>query len=178
MLRHSRTSLWLVIVLIGVLGASSLTAGSGLQDQQTHGFRLQLVPTQNAQSPGEPQWKTGDVVRVLVMIINYSKRTVHFSLTNPWSDWETDLRDEAENAVPETEEFIELRERQKSNPVSDGRNILVALKPHEQSQDTVEISYRYKVKTPGKYFVQVLREFPEVSKEPVTSNRLEFTITP
>jgi hypothetical protein len=158
------------LVASAVFGSAALS-----KDPGAYGFTLQLVPSQNAVQPGEPVWKEGNTVFVLVMAVNNSDRTVHYSLTNPWSDWEMDVRDEAGKPVPETEEFRKLKQN-RAGSLTYGRNILVTLKPHESGQDTIEVSYAYNLSSAGKYFIQVRREFPEIGKAPVESNRLEIKI--
>ena len=51
-------------------------------------------------------------------------------------------------------------------------------KPREGAQDRIEVSYFYDLSRAGQYSVQVQREFPEIGKEPLPSNLLEFQITP
>jgi hypothetical protein len=98
---------------------------------------------------------------------------VHYGLTNPGFDWEMDVRDQAGNPVPETEEFRKMKQNGSFTAV---RNILVTLKPHETGQDTIEVSYFYNLRSPDKYSIQVRREFPEVGKGFVASNRLDMTV--
>ena len=52
------------------------------------------------------------------------------------------------------------------------------LKPHETPQDTIEVGCFYDLSRPGEYSLPGQREFPEIGKEPLPSNRLEFQITP
>jgi hypothetical protein len=68
--------------------------------------------------------------------------------------------------------------KEKSGVRITGRNIMGSLKPHDTAQDTIEVSDFYDLSRTGEYSVQVQREFPEVGKEPVKSNRLELAITP
>jgi hypothetical protein len=98
---------------------------------------------------------------------------VHFSLTNPGLDREMDARDASGNPVPETEEFRKMKQ---NGRFMEGRNILVTLKPHETYQDTIEVNYFYDLRSPGKYSIQVRREFSEVGKGFVKSNRLDMTV--
>jgi len=158
-----------VVVAILVDVASICPAG----DKKINGFALQLAPSQNAVQPGTPVWKAGAAVFVLVKTINNSQQTVHYGLTNPGFDWEMDVRDQAGNPVPETEEFRKMKQNGSFTAV---RNILVTLKPHETGQDTIEVSYFYNLRSPDKYSIQVRREFPEVGKGFVASNRLDMTV--
>jgi hypothetical protein len=146
--------------------------------EKAHSLVLQLAPSQNAVTPGVPVWKAGSAVFVLVTAINNSDRTVHYALTSPWFDWGMSLRDNAGNPVPETEAFLKIKKARQNPLFVTSRNILVTLKPHETSQDAIEISYAYDLTKAGEYFLQVRREFPEVGKGPVESNCLELKIEP
>jgi hypothetical protein len=161
----------MVAILIAVASLYAYAAG----DKKTNGFALQLAPSQNAVQPGVAVWKAGAPIFVLVTTINNSLRTVHYSLTNPGFDWEMDVRDESGNVVAETEEFRKMKQDRK-NWLTAGRNVLVELKPHETGQDTIEVSYFYNLRSSGKYSVQVRREFPEVGKGFVQSNRLDINV--
>jgi hypothetical protein len=146
-------------------------AGNG----KVNSLTLQLVPSQNAIQPGEPVWKTGQGVCVLVMVINNSKRTVHYALTNAGFDWEMDVRDASGLRVPETEGFRK-RKQNSQQGLAYGRNILVTLKTNETSQDTIWVSEFYDVSSPGQYSIQVRRVFAEVGKEAVESDRIALTV--
>jgi hypothetical protein len=159
-------------MVANLIAASSVCTFAG-GDKRINGFALQLVPSQNAVQPGTAVWKTGAGVYVLVMTINNSKGAVHFSLTNPGFDWEMDVRNASGNPVPETEEFRKMKQ---NGRFIEGRNILVTLKPHETYQDTIPVSYFYNLQHPGKYSIQVRREFPEVGKGFIESNRLDITV--
>jgi len=162
-------------VMVAILIAVSSVCAYAAADKKINGFALQLAPSQNAVQPGTPVWKTDAAVFVLVRTINNSPRTVHYSLTNPGLDWEMDVRDESGNAVSETEEFRKMKQDRKTWWTA-GRNMLVELKPHETGQDTIAVSYFYNLKSVGKYFIQVRREFPEAGRGFVESSRLEMTI--
>lgn len=161
----------------GILIVIACVSINPAEDRKTHGFALQLVPSQNAIQPGVPTWKVGAAAYVLVMMINNSNRTVHYSLTKPGFDWEMDVRDGAGNPVSETELLREMKQNAQKGLVS-GRNILGILKPHETARDTVEVGSYYDLSRPGKYSIQVQRVFSDVGKEFVQSNRLEMTIEP
>jgi hypothetical protein len=155
----------------------AIFAFTGLaRSRKVSGFILQLVPSQNAIQPGAATWKTGAPVFLIVTMVNKSKKTVHYSLTNPGFDYLMDVRDGSGTPVPETEHLRQMKE--KSGVRITGRNIMGSLKPHDTAQDTIEVSYFYDLSRTGEYSVQVQREFPEVGKEPVKSNRLELAITP
>jgi hypothetical protein len=111
-------------------------------------------------------------------VVNHSNQTLHYSLTNPGFDYVMDVRDESGTPVPETEHRRQMKEGLRGGLPIMARNIMGALKPHERAQDTIEVSYFYDLSRPGEYSLQVQREFPEIGKEPLTSNRLELAITP
>jgi hypothetical protein len=100
------------------------------------GSRKELAPSQNATQPGVANWKVGAPVFVLVMMINNTSRTIHYSLRNSAFDYEMDVRDASGRPVPESESFRKLKEQVKNSPVH-GRNILVTLRPGETGQDRV-----------------------------------------
>lgn len=148
------------------------------RSRKDSGFALQLGPSQDAIQPGEATWKAGAPVFVIVTMMNDSKRTVHCSLTHPGLDYGMDVRDASGNAVPPTEHFRQMKEALKSGFRMTARNILVTLEPHQTQQDTIEVSFLYDLSRPGEYSIEVGREFHEVGKDPVRSNRLKLTITP
>lgn len=160
---------------IGALMAVVLVCASSAGD--TRGFVLELVPSQNATNPGVGPWEVGAPVFVLVMMINKTNRTVHYALRNPAFDYQMDVRDTSGRPVPETESFRKLKEQAKNGSIA-GRNIGVILKPGETGQDMIEVSGLYDLSSPGKYSIQVRREFPDVGLGFVQSNRIELTITP
>jgi len=160
-------------VMIGILIAAVVVSKGAPGNKNLNGFALTLTASQNAIQPGAPVWKAGAAVFVIVTAINNSKRTVHYGLTNPGFDWEMDVRDTSGNPVPETEEFRKMKQ---NGRFMVARNMLVTLEPHETGQDTVDVSYYYNLRSSGKYSIQVRREFPEVGKGFIESNRLEMTI--
>lgn len=166
-------SIAVVFLIVAIFAVQSLA-----RSRNNSGFAIQLGPSQNAIQPGAATWKTGAPVVVIVTMINNSKRTVHYSLTNPVFDYVMDVRDASGNSVSETEHFRQMKEGLKSGLRITGRNILVTLEPDQTQQDTIEISNLYDLGRPGDYSIEVKREFPEVGKDPVRSNRLKITITP
>ena len=142
------------------------------------GFSLQLAGSHNSISPDSAVWKVGEPVRVIVAMINGSKRVVHYSLMDPAWDWEMDVRDSAGNPVPETPLYRQIRENLKNGPMVVSRRILGTLRPGEKAQDVIEVQMFYDVSRPGQYTIEVERKFTDVSDEAVKSNRLELTITP
>jgi hypothetical protein len=176
MVKLSKAKRLLAATFLCVAACSLASTDAGAE--KAHSLVLQLAPSQNASTPGVPVWKAGSPVFVLVMAVNNSDRTVHYALTSPWFDWGMDLRDKAGNPVPETEGFLRMKKERQSPLFAISRNILATVKPHETSQDAIEISYAYNLTKAGEYFLQVRREFPEVGKDPVESNRLELKIEP
>ena len=160
------TSLILVVATVAFAG-----------DRKESGFSLDLLPSQNATQPGLAVWRVGTPVFVIVTMVNNSRHIVHYSLTDPAWDYEMDVRDSSGVAVPETEHLHKLKEQLKSGLITT-RNILCTLRTHESAQDTIEVSYLYDLSRPGRYSVQVRRQFPEVSKKSITSDTLEFTVEP
>jgi hypothetical protein len=149
------------------------------QDEAKLMFAMSIAPSQNAIQPGEPVWKEGDPVFVIVtMKNNSSKRTLHFALTNPAFNYRTTVQDDTTGqTVPETEQYRKMKEAQKS-PFLTTRNMLVTLKPHKSCQDTIEVSYLYDLSHPGKYSIQVERDMPtELGRGVVQSNVIKATIT-
>ena len=89
-----------------------------------------------------------------------------------------DVRDSMGNPAKETDEFREMKENRKNGRIVLSRNILGALRPSEKAQDVIEVQMFYDLSRTGEYTIQVQRMFPDVSKEPIKSNRLVLTITP
>jgi hypothetical protein len=148
------------------------------EGKQKNRFLLKLTPSQNAIQPGVSFWESGTAIFVIVTMINESDRVVHYGLTNPGWDYEMDVRDASGNPVPETERLRKLKENLKNGLIDTGRNILGSLNPHETAQDTIEVSSFFDLSSPGEYTIQVQREFPDVGRGFVKSNRLALTITP
>lgn len=165
----------------GTLTLVALVSASSAGGRKARGFVLELVPSQNATSPGVARWKTGAPVFLLVITVNNTNRTVHYSLRNPAFDYEMEVRDASGTPVPETEWFHKLKQGTESGQirlVESGRNILVTLNPGETGQDTVELSSYYDLRKAGEYSVTVKRKFPDVDTDAIESNRLDLSIVP
>jgi hypothetical protein len=149
-------------------------------ESRLHGpdFILHLAGSRNSTSPDSAVWNVGEPVRVIVTMINQSKRNIHCTLTNPAWDWEMDVRDSKGSPVAETDLLRQMKEDIKNGPRFVFRNILVTLRPSEEARDVIEVQTFYDLSRPGDYSVQIQRKFPEVTKEPIKSNRLLLTITP
>jgi hypothetical protein len=160
----------------GLLAVVVLVSSSSAGGRNALGFVLELAPSQNGTQPGVANWKVGAPVFVLVMMINNTSRTIHYSLRNSAFDYEMDVRDASGRPVPESESFRKLKEQVKNSPVH-GRNILVTLRPGETGQDAVGVNGLYDLSSPGQYSIQMRREVPDVGKGFVQSNRLELTVT-
>ena len=162
-------------MVVALVSASS--AGGG----KARGFVLELVPSQNAASPGVARWKTGAPVVLLVTMVNNTNRIVHYSLRNPAFDCQIDVRDASGTPVGETEWFHKLKhgtERGQIRLSEGGRNMLVTLNPGEAGQDTVELSSYYNLSKAGEYSVTVKRKLPDVDTDAIESNRLDLRIVP
>ena len=104
-------------------------------------FVVEIIPSQNAISPGVAVWKKGDPVFLIIHMTNNSGKTLHFGLMNPVYDYRAIVLDSHGNRVAETGEYRELRKQSKSSILAASRNILVVLKPHQTCTDTIEVSY-------------------------------------
>ena len=160
----------LVLVALSPLSAE----GRG----HNRGLVLQLAGSHDSIMPDTAVWKTGEPIRVIVSIANESERNVNFTLTNPGSDWEMDVRDVTGKPVGETDLLREMKENQKNGRVVMSRNIIGTLRPHQKVQDVIEVQRFYDLSHPGEYSIQVQRTFPDAAKDPIKSNRLTLTITP
>jgi hypothetical protein len=59
-----------------------------------------------------------------------------------------------------------------------GSDAFFTLKPNETLEDEVIVDKLYDLTRPGKYFIQVIRQFPEQMGEGlVRSNTIEITVT-
>jgi hypothetical protein len=145
---------------------------------RNHSFQLVLLPSLNAVEPGVPGWKLGAPVTVIVRMLNNTKRVVHFGLTNPGWDYEMDVRDGRGRPVPESDALKKLKEDLKNGPGFVFRNMSVTLQPHQSADDTIEVSYFYKLDYPGRYSIQVRRKFHRISNKLIRSNRLTLNVNP
>jgi hypothetical protein len=141
-------------------------------------FLLQLAGSHNSIDPDNAVWKVGEPVRVIVIMINQTKRDVHYTLTNPGMDWEMDVRDSAGNPVGETDWFRQMKENRKSGSFIVARNFFGTLRPNQKAQDVIEVQMFYDLSRAGEYSIQVQRTFPDVAKDLIKSKRLILTITP
>ncbi len=113
---------------------------------------------------------------------NVSDHAINISrLKRHLPPYQIDVRDEAGNLRPETEEVRRLKDEQ----VKDSQNgvpftgsiVFGTLKPGESKIERVDISRVYDMNTPGKYTIEVYQTDPE-SKTVVRSNVITVTVTP
>src|SRR5262249_41247060 len=65
------------------------------------------------------------------------------------------------------------------NPLADGSVLFVPIQPGETHKDSVNISNRYEFDKPGKYSIQIEREFPKsLGGGVIKSNTITVTVTP
>jgi len=141
-------------------------------------FAISIAPSQNATQPGEPVWKMGAPVFVIVTMKNNSERTLHLSLTNPAFDYRVTVQDDKSGRpVSETEQYRKMKESKKRH-FQNTRFIAVTLKPHDTCQDAIDVSYLYDLSHLGEYSIQVERYEPtELPTGSVQSNVIRATIT-
>jgi hypothetical protein len=158
--------------------AMILVAGVSLSSEghRKPGLVLQLAGSHDSIFADSAVWKAGEPVRVIVAMINQSKRVVHYSLTNPGWDWQMDVRDSTGKPVGETDLFRKMKENRKNGFIIVSRNIIGTLRPNEKAQDVIEVQEFYDLSRPGEYSLQIQRSFPDVAKGPIKSNRLILTI--
>jgi hypothetical protein len=119
--------------------------------------------------------KTGSEIKIKTTLTNVTKHDLTFFDTNRDCDYPVEVRNDNGNPAPETEYKQQLR--CKEGP-SDGRIIMVNLKPQEARHDEIVVTRLYDLTRPGKYFVQVLRKVPkELGQGTVKSNILTITVT-
>lgn len=171
----------LLRLVTGTLMVVALVSASSAGRRKARGFVLDLVPSQNATSPGVARWKTGAPVFLLVTMVNDTNRIVHYSLRNPAFDYEMEVRDACGTPVPETEWFHQLKQGTESGQIrliEGGKNMLVTLNPGETGEDTVALSSYYDLRKVGEYSVTVKRKFPDVDTDAIELNRLDLSIVP
>lgn len=143
------------------------------------GVQILLLPSQDGSLPGVAEWKVGNPVHVLVRVINNTKKAVHFGETNPGWEYEMDVRDGRGYPVPETDALKRIKENLKSGPGIIFRNSRVTVQPHQTvADDSIEVTYYYKLDHPGRYTIQISRLIGDFSKKPVRSNRLTLNLNP
>jgi hypothetical protein len=144
-----------------------------------HGVEILLLPSQNGDSPGVPEWKLGAPVHVLPRVTNNTKRVVHFGVTNPGWEYQMDVRDGRGSRVSETDALKKIKEDLKNGPGFIFRIFTVTLQPHQSvADDGIEVSYFFKLDHAGRYTIQISRMIRDFSKKPVRSNRLTFNVNP
>lgn len=121
--------------------------------------------------------KKGYDVRLNVTLTNLSKRKLTFFERNPICDYPMKVRDSDGNQPPETSAIQESRCDDKLQ-LTQGRNILVTLKPGESYASEMNVSFCYDLRRTGTYTVQVFRQLPsEISKDDIPSNTATFVVT-
>lgn len=144
-----------------------------------HRVEVVLLPSQNGDSPGVPDWKLGAPVHVLFRVINNTKRAVHFGVTNPGWEYEMDVRDGRGYPVPESDALKKIKEDLKNGHGFVFRAFTVTLQPHQSvADDGIEVTYFFKLDHPGRYTIQIRRLIRDFSKKPVRSNRLTLNVNP
>jgi len=63
-------------------------------------------------------------------------------------------------------------------PTQHGKQHHGHLEAPSNASGSIEVGCFYDLSRPGEYSLQGQREFPEIGKEALPSNRLEFAITP
>lgn len=123
-------------------------------------------------SDSRPTVSAGTEITIQTILTNTTNRPVTFFDTNPVCDYLSYVRDDKGQAVPRIDKAWQTECNGKR---SDGRNILITLRPRESKEDEIALSVLYKL-SPGKYSVQVERKLPKELGGELKSNVLSITV--
>jgi len=122
----------------------------------------------------EQSIRIGSEVKVKTILTNVTDHVVNLSDSNRDCDYAAQVFDSKGNAASETTYKQRLR---CDKGQSDGRMVVVALKPHESKQDEIVLSRLYSLK-PGRYEIQIARVIAtDPDKRTVKSNIITITLT-
>ena len=127
--------------------------------------------------------KTGTEVKVKIVLKNTSDREFTLAKTNAVSQAEfhflVAVRDSHGQPAPDTEYGRGIMGREiKKRVIIFAGDAFFTLKPNETLEDEAIVNKLYDLSRPGKYFIQVTRQFPEqLGKGQVKSNTIEITVT-
>jgi len=117
----------------------------------------------------------GSEAKVRTTLTNITSHPVTFSDTNPDCDYLADMRDDKGDFVLVTDYKRQLK---CYGGLSDARNILVTLKPHESRNDEILLTRLFVLNHAGRYSVFVKRKLPKVlDGGTVKSNTITITVT-
>jgi|SRR6266404_1878835 len=117
----------------------------------------------------------GSEVKVKTNLTNITDHVLNFFDSNPDCDYWAELRDDKGDPVPATDYKRQLK---CSGRLSDGRRILVTLKPQESRADEIELTRLYVLSRAGSYSLFVQRRLPkELGEITVKSNTTTMNFT-
>jgi hypothetical protein len=127
----------------------------------------------NIKAP-EPIIKSGTHLVIIATVVNKSQHDVTYHNTN-LCDY--DIRVTAGGGISATETPLK-REMDCSGGTLriTGRDIVITLKPGESNSEEIRVAQQFDLSAPGRYSVQVDRNFPQIGK--VESNVVGVTVTP
>jgi hypothetical protein len=122
--------------------------------------------------------KAGTRIELHVTMTNNSKLKVTTYERDPGTDYDIDIRDEANHLVAMTKYGHTLKF---GSPgaihLGINRNIAVTLTPGASADDVIPLSDMYHMEVPGKYCVNVKRKSPaELGSRIATSNMIAITV--
>ena len=161
------------LLLIGGTAAVVSAAQSAPPKQTEQPFSKQLLSL--SISAPERTVTLGSEVKVKTKLTNITDHVVHFFDTIRDCDYWAEMRDNNGDPVPATDYNRQLKCNAR---LSDGRRILVTLKPKESTEDEIVLTSLYVLSRAGTYSLHSQRRLPrELGGGAVQSNpsAIDFT---
>ena len=161
------------LLLIGGTAAVISTAQSTPPKQSEQPFSKPLLSL--SISVPEQTVALGSEIKVKTKLTNITDHVLNLVDTNRNCDYLAEMRGDKGDSVPVTDYKRQLR---CNGGLTDGRNILVTLKPQESREDEIDLTSLYLVSRVGTYSVFVQRRFPEeLGGGTVQSNSITINLT-
>jgi hypothetical protein len=151
------------------LGAAVLLVATGMAQARKTAFSLTAVAAYS-------EVKTGEDVYVKVTFLNNLNRVVTLEFASPLCDYSMEVRNSADNLVPDTEA---KSESDCAHRHSTGADVIFQLKPHAFVTNTISVSMFSDMSRLGEYSVRAAwREPKELGGVLVKSNTVKITVVP
>src|SRR6266478_10132961 len=161
------------LLLLGGTAAVVSAAQSAPPKQNEQPFSKQLLLL--SISVPEQTVAIGSEVKVKTKLTNVTDHVLTFFDTNRDCDYWAEMRDNNGDPVPPTDYKRQLKCNAR---LTDGRRILVTLKPQESTEDEIVLTSLYVLSRAGTYSVFVQRRLPkELGEITVKSNTITINFT-
>jgi hypothetical protein len=160
------------MLLIGATAAAASASQSASPKQTEQPSSKQLLSL--SISVPDQIVTIGSEIKVKTNLTNISDHVLNFVDTNTDCDYWAEMRHHSGDPVPATDYKRQLG---CNSRLSDGRRILVTLKPRESTEDEIELMRLYVLNRSGRYSVLVQRKLPkELGGGTVQSNTITIDV--